>query len=214
MKKSNNGFTLIELSIVVAISMMAIMWGLWSKVQISREQLAISQADALRTLANSVDTWTVNNFESLVNNTAIPGFANIYAPTVAELVAAGALTNNFSANNLFGTGYQIALSRVPAGCTPPACDVSFLINLTGAINDYHSGLIDGPVLGAATNRIGANAGFSTNLAPGTITGSNNGWSAVNPVLNAGNPVAVYSLSVVDTDLPVLRNSCAATVPCL
>ena len=115
------GFTLIELSIVMTIVMIATAWGLWAKVNAVREENAQVQGDAMVTLANSVGTYETNFYNELVNNTAIPGFANIYAPTIPELITAGLLHNNFSTNNFYGSGYNIALSRVPTGCTPPAC---------------------------------------------------------------------------------------------
>ena len=183
------GFTLIELSIVMIIMMMATAWGLWAKVNAVREENAQVQGDAMVTLANSVGTYETTYYTELVNNTAIPGFADIYAPTIPELIAAGLLHNNFSTSNFYGSNYNIALSRVPAGCVPPLCDVSFLVNLTGPITDYRTGLVDGPTLGAAVRRMGADGGFSNRVAAGTINGASGSWSAPNPVVNgSGQPV--------------------------
>ena len=89
------GFTLIELSIVMTIVMIATAWGLWAKVNAVREENAQVQGDAMVTLANSVGTYETNFYNELVNNTAIPGFANIYAPTIPELITAGLLAMAF-----------------------------------------------------------------------------------------------------------------------
>lgn len=189
MKKKSRGFTLIELSFVLLISMMAIAWGMWAKVNSVRQSNADVQGDALKTLSNSVGTYMTNNYNNLVNGTVIAGFANAYAPTIPELIAAGLLSNNFSTNNFYGGSYGIQVNKFPVGCVSPNCDLVSLSYLTNAIIDYRTGLIDGGTLGEAANRIGGDGGWSTRIAPATISGTVGGWSAANPVTAAGQPVA-------------------------
>lgn len=181
----NRGFTLLEVLFALVISIMGISFALWSKVNEVRTENAKAQGDALVTLSNSVATYMTNNFQSLVNSTAITGVASIYAPTIPELITAGLLSNNFSVNNFYGTGYAVAISKVPAACVVPACDLSSLVNLTGGIIDYRTGLVDGPTLGQAIARMGGNGGFSDRATPATIKGSSGSWSIANPVIVAG-----------------------------
>src|SRR5260363_380916 len=71
---------------------------------------------------------------------SIPGVAEIYAPTIAELQATGDLDQGFQPVSLLnGLPYVVALSRTPAGCTPPACDISGLVYIRGAITDPSTG---------------------------------------------------------------------------
>lgn len=184
-RKYVRGFTLLEVSLAIAISMMALTWALWSKVNELRQEKARVQGDSLVTLSNSVGTYLTNNYNFLVKNAPIAGYANIYAPTIPELIAGGLLTNNFSKDNFYGSAYAIKVSTVPAGCIAPNCDIESLVYLTGPAKDYRNNLIDGPTLGAAATRIGSNGGFSDATTPGTIKGIGSGWSVPNPVGVAG-----------------------------
>ncbi len=186
---SQLGFTLLEISIALTISMILIVAGVWAKVNALREERAQIQGDAMVTLSNSVSTYMTNNYTALVNSTAIGGFAVPTTPTIAELITAGLLSNNFNPTNIYSSGYQIAISRVPTGCVAPACDLVSLINLSGPIIDYRTGRVDGPSLGAAANRIGANGGWSNLVNAALISGQDGTWNATNPVVVAGVPVA-------------------------
>lgn len=50
-------------------------------------------------------------------------------PTVAQPCDTGLLPAKFNAFNLYGGGYAVKISQVPAGCTPPDCDLASITRL-------------------------------------------------------------------------------------
>ena len=175
------GFTLVEVGIAITISTLIAVMALWSDMTKLRNAKASSQGTQLATASNAVATYITTYYSELVNNQAIPGFTNIYAPTIAELKTAQiVLPANFSATNVYGGGYTITISRSPSGCTPPACDITSLTNLTGPITNPMTGRPDGSSLGTAAALLGADGGFSTLAVPGSITGGGGAWTVPNP----------------------------------
>ena len=167
---------------------------LWPKVVQFRLDKAQSQSVQLNTLNNIVATFDTKNYGNLVAGTAIVGVANPYAPTIAELRNWG-LPSNFSAVNAYGgtpNGYGVVISKLPAACTPPNCDLSALVYLTTPILNPMTGRMDGAALGRAVEALGADAGFSTQQNPGTITGVNGAWTAPNPLGNVAGILAMRS----------------------
>lgn len=184
------GFTLVELMITVAISTMLLAAGVWIKNELYQIDKATSQGTHLATLTNSVGTYATVYHNNLVNNTAIAGYTNIYAPTIAELRTAGYVPANFNATSDYGFAYSIAVARYPTGCTAPNCDITILVCVNGSITDPRSGLVDGPALGSAAQKAGQDAGYSTPSVPGTITGLAAAWTTANP---AGNVPGVLCM---------------------
>lgn len=190
-RRAQRGFTLLEVGIAIAISMMAATAFLWVQTMNLRVSKANAQGTQLTTLSNAVATYMTTYYSQLVNNQAIAGFANIYAPTVAELKTAQiVLPPNFSATNLYGGGYAVTISKTPGGCVSPNCDISSITNLTNAITNPLTGRVDGAALGNAMSVIGADGGFSTNAVPGSITGQGGAWTATNP---AGSVAGILAM---------------------
>lgn len=194
-RSSQSGFTLIELAIVIAVSILLTAAMLWPKVVQLRQQKATMQGTQLATLNNIVATFQTKNYGNLVAGTSVAGVANAYAPTIAELQNWG-LPANFSATNMYGGGYAVAISKIPAGCTAPNCDLKALVYLTKPILNPLTGNVDGGALGDAVQAMQTNAtpdaGWSTTGTPGTITGQGGQWSEPNPLGNIAGILAMRS----------------------
>lgn len=162
---------------------------LWPMMVEARSTRATAQGVQLQTLGNTVSTYSTKYVGPLVNGTAIPGVANPYAPTIPELQALGLLNTNFSTTNQYNGGYGVRISKLPAGCVAPNCDIENLVYLTNAIINPANGRLDEAALGQAAQVMQADGGYSDSATPGSITGPSGAWSVSNPVTSAGNPVA-------------------------
>jgi Tfp pilus assembly protein PilV len=187
--KVAGGFSLLEVSIAVVLAGMVTAAGLWFEAQKMRTQLADSQAEVLVTLNNAVNAFEANSYSSLANGTSIPGVANPYAPSIAELTSLGLLTNGFSTRNLYGGGYQISLAKTPTGCVGTACNISGYTAMTSPITGGN-GREDDAAAGEALLQAGGDAGISTMGFPGTINGTGGAWSMPNPMGNVGGILAL------------------------
>lgn len=180
------GFTLLELSIVLAVMIGVASYKLWADARAMVSELAITQADDLAAISNAVGNYQTQYFDKLISGTAITGFPAPLSPTVAQLQAGGFLSN-VSANNLYGGGYRVVIQTVAVVGPPAGTDLKALTCLTTPI--LSNGRVDRPSLGTAVSRAGGNAGFSIETTPATINGSEGAWSATNPITVAGAPQA-------------------------
>lgn len=193
MKKYRQGGAafLLELSIVLIISSLAMA----AELKQQRDQMIDArykaQGDLMVTLNGGVNTYVANNYAALVNGNAVSGYANPYAPTIAELVAQGLLPTGFSGTSMLGPAYAVTVSRVPSGCTPPACDISALTYINGSITDPSTGRVDVAGLGTAALEMGGDAGYSDSISPTTILGIGGAFSLPNPV--SGTPAGVLAI---------------------
>ena len=162
---------------------------LWPMMAEARSTRATAQGVQLQTLGNSVSTYSTQFYGPLVNGTAISGVVNPYAPTVAELQSLGLLNTSFSTTNQYNGGYGVRISKVPASCVAPSCDIENLVYLTNPITNPANGRLDGAALGQAAQVMQADGGFSDSSTPGNITGPSGAWSVTNPVTLSGIPVA-------------------------
>lgn len=174
------GFTLIEIAIAATLAAIAVAVGLYFQAQEMSYSVARAQADQLKVLNNSLGTYETVYFTNLVNNTAIPGVANIYAPTVTELKNIGVLDNSFSPNSYYSGTYNTSLRLAPTGCTAGTCDIFGLTYLTTPILG-RDGKVDNGAVGEAMLRAGGDAGYSNDLNPGTLSGGSGSWSTPNPL---------------------------------
>lgn len=189
-RRHSRGFTLLELMIAMAISIIAL--GGWMfKTQVEmRERLGSGQGDVLVRIQGALSTYMVNNYAALVNGTAVTGVATAMAPTVAELQTIGLLDGAVSSTNLYGGNYGIQVSKVPAACTPPNCNLYGLVWLTNAINNPVTGTVDGVALGAAIIKAGGDAAYSLPGSGSTLTGLGGSWTDTNP---AGNVPGILAM---------------------
>lgn len=178
--KQRGFFMLTQLAIVTMIAMIAMSGQLWMKRQHMLASLREAQGTVLRNIGHGYNQYMVNHYNALLNEIPIAGVANSYAPTIAELQAIGDLDQHFQATSLFrGLTYEATILRVPAGCRPPACNISGLVYINGPITDPSTGQIQ--PLGDALEKLGGDGAFSDSISPGTLYGPNGGWSAPNPM---------------------------------
>ncbi len=178
--RQRGAIMLIELAIVTAFTMAAVSGQLWIKRQQMLASVRAAQGTVLRNIGHGYNQYIVNHYSALLNQHPIKGVANSYAPTIAELQAIGDVDQHFQATSLLGgLPYAATISRVPEGCRPPACNISGLVYINGAITDPATG--HAQPLGEALEKLGGDGAYSDSLTPGTLYGPNAGWSAPNPI---------------------------------
>ncbi|HDR9068285.1 TPA: shufflon system plasmid conjugative transfer pilus tip adhesin PilV [Burkholderia vietnamiensis] len=182
-------YDLVSLGIGATIVVAFATVGLWEKRQEMLSEQMSAQGGILLDIGNLVNgKYLALYYSNLVNGTAIPGVANEYAPTMAELKAINVIPAGFSTTSAYGFPYQVSLSKVPAGCIAPACDIAGNVYIGGAITDPSTGKPLTLADGAAA--IGGDGGYSDTITPGTLTGMNGSWTDTNPVGNVAGVLAM------------------------
>ncbi|WP_157721074.1 hypothetical protein [Burkholderia ubonensis] len=173
-------YDLLSIGIGATIAIAGATVGLWQKRQDMLAEQMAAQGDIVRDIGNSINGQYLSKYYSnLVNGTGVPGVANAYAPTMAELQAINVLPAGLATTSAYGTPYVVSLAKIPAACVAPNCDVGGVVYIAGAITDPSTG---NPMpLGDGAGSIGGDGGYSDLASPGTITGMNGGWSLANPM---------------------------------
>lgn len=127
-----------------------------------------------------------NNSLALQRNQSIPGVAQIYAPTIAELQALGYLIGNVNPVPANGGAYVTQVVLLPAGCVTTSCHIATRVWMTNPVIDVLTNKPDIKRLGALVSAVGGNGGFSDPQTPAVIRGS--GWTLPNPV--SGTPAGI------------------------
>lgn len=189
-KKLSRGFSLIEMSIVLIIM------GLIVSSQVLTLKAEASKAtgqilgDEAVVITGAVQTLIGQNFEAMTTGAAVAGYANPMAPTLAELRADGVLAAGVKDVNSLGTGWNILITKQPAACVPPACDLAAIITTSAPVTNS-SGVVDYAILGAAAKKAGGDAGYSDNITPTLLSGINAAWTVANPV--ALTPAGIFGM---------------------
>lgn len=173
-------YDLMSIGIGATIAIAFATVGLWEKRQEMLSEQMAAQGGVLLDIGNLINgKYLAIYYSNLVNGTAVPGVANEYAPTMAELQAINVIPAGFSTTSAYGFPYQVLLAKVPAGCVAPACDIAGNVYIGGAITDPSTGKPLTLAVGAAA--IGGDGGYSDTVTPGTLTGMNGSWTDTNPV---------------------------------
>lgn len=188
--QKQRGAYAVEVAIALIISMIGSVVYWQGKADDNRAKDLTSAGQQLVQLNNAVQTYLSQGYSKILNNQPITkpaggSVANVLAPTLQDLKDLGFLTPTFSATPIYGGGYQISLSKVPAGCTVPNCDVQSVVNFSQPI--YKSGTTSPDEAGAGliVQQIGANGGRTSSATPAVITGLGAGWTMPSPVSQAG-----------------------------
>lgn len=182
-KSIQRGFTLAEMSIVLAIIAVLAIGGAKLAADTAKNAKATTIAAHLQTVTGGVNTYISSNFSQLVAGQPIMGFANPFAPTVNELKAAGYLGMNVQPVNIANTTWMTSIWRNPSTCTPPACDLNaivysntgFVRQSDGRPDTYLAALVAGNVT------TGGMGGTSLDSSPTIISSQGGALTAPNPV---------------------------------
>lgn len=132
--KRQAGFTLIELAVVAVLSAVLMAFVAKAMVEYMQEGLAESTGSYLVALKSAMEDYTSNNVTEITNNTAVVGFANPLAPTLAELKTAGHLTNAFPTQTPFHQTIALLVTR-SAACPNPGCLITSYATTNSAVNE-------------------------------------------------------------------------------
>lgn len=182
-RKGQGGFTIVEMLITSTLLAIGLSAGLWAARQEALADAFSAQGQTLKAIGNAAGNEYILRYYNELQKAApsIPGVADPYQPTMTELKALGLPIQNFADTGWTNLPYRFRFQRVPAGCTPPACDVNGLVYLAGALTDPATGGVYGRGLGEAITAIGGDGGFSDDLSPGTISGFGGQWNQTNPM---------------------------------
>lgn len=189
---------MIEVLIMIAVTGSLLV--VWNRVQVARQ---MDETDTAVAAHGQLIQAGVNKFINDYRQTflasatpTIPGFASPLAPTLLELQANPAgnpyIPSGYNVANQLGMTYTVALSLLPAGCTPGVncTDVTGLVSSTQALIDPTTNLPDGGRVGGLANKIGLD-GASSKVGAGTVlTGPAGTWPQANPRGNVAGILAI------------------------
>lgn len=149
------------------------------------------QGDILNLIKDAVNNYAMENYPALQSNlpvtkagtTLAPGSSSgqSFAPSIANLVAMDYLPAGTSAGaQLNGGSYRVALSRLPAGCTGPTCNISGMVYIDQPIRQPGTPNIAGIQVGALIDKVGGDVLVALPGTAGNLTGIN-GAAMVNPL---------------------------------
>lgn len=134
---------------------------------------------ALANVNRAVGTYTILYYKQLLEGQTIPNVANPTQPTVQELGTLGLLNAEFNPTPPLGGAYAILISREPAGCVAPNCNLTSRAWYTRPITNPETGNADIEKLAAAAQALQGDGGWSAPDEPGLVRGTG-GWSRPNP----------------------------------
>ena len=188
---------------VVAIILVAITQ---QRVRAANELAGRSLGATLNELGRAVELYRTTHLATLTGAlpVTVAGFADPYAPTTAELQAAGFLA---PAVNMPAADYTIALTRSPVGCVAPADDPCTVWSRSSLVAPVLNpdGTVPADRLNALVARItSSNASFSGPPNPATITGGDGTWVIANPDPAARSGIVVLVNGLGGAGEPWLR----------
>lgn len=132
---------MIQLAVVAIVSVVLAAFAAKAMMDEFQEGLADATGSYFFALKSSLEDFASQNVTELTNNTAVAGYANPLAPTLAELKAAGHVTSSFPISTPFKQSITFVVTR-SAACPNAGCLISSYvnsvtpINLPGANNAY------------------------------------------------------------------------------
>lgn len=142
-------------------------------IRTTNENAGVAIGTVLGQLNKAMGTYTVYNYKKLVDGTLS------LTPTITDLQTAGLLNANFPVTPPIGGAYAMEISREPAGCVAPNCNLTSRVWLTHPLWNSENNRPDLAKLAAAAAAIDGDGGWSDTISPGTVRGTS-GWSRPNP----------------------------------
>jgi prepilin-type N-terminal cleavage/methylation domain-containing protein len=191
-RRRSRGFTLIELTVALAIStILAVVYESWKSVETAETAATQTTAQYLLTVRGALAQYQQDYFTNLSNGTAITGYANSLAPTIAELKADSLrLPSGLPSKTPGGQSALIQITRTGT-CPGTTCQINGLVYLNGAFTIPRTGTTTRMDLAIQTlEAMNGAGGVSTLSTPGTISGG--AGSATNPVGSVAGVVGAFT----------------------
>lgn len=200
------GFGLVETSLALLL-ILAISIRMFSQqLEDARDLAVINTGKSVVTISNGINAVLGEFYADFVNST--PGtpiqitlsngakvdIVDPSKPTINELKQLGYFPPNISniANN--GGNYAILISKVPAACVTPACNLEAIVCIDRPIRKAgNTGAIDTPRLGLAVKNMGSDAGGSTQETPNVISGLAGAWTVPNNIVSPANQAGILCM---------------------
>jgi len=181
-KKVSKGFTLVETSFVLAVSVVI---GFMAFSQMLKQQ-EVNKAEyaglQIKQIGEAANAYISNHYDTLSILSSSSGTSldvgsrncdvatNTCIITISTLINEGLLPQTFSGKNVYGQGYNIVLKR---SGTAPYYKVNGLLTTNSSLSI--SGNIRYDLLGQAMQKAGINSGMTLNSSS-KLSGFNGSWS--------------------------------------
>lgn len=197
--------SLLEMMIVLLGAAVLTMQGIKEDVAHKRVALLQNEGQNQASINAALGDYITNNVGSLIP----PGFSQtsstaLTAPTLAQLSAQSNTKVTYKTGPFWGGAYQISLSVVPANCSASAGDCHIASLLYPSKPLLLAGKSDVAGAGVIASSGGSQFGYSTNQAPGTISGLNGQWTTPNPNGNVAASIVAINGFGNDANSPYYR----------
>jgi len=129
--KRAEGFALLELIIAMALASLLALWGGSFWMQQAEDAAAQSSGVWLLTLKKAVDQMLVRQADVLVGivqaESSGTGYRDIWRPTIAELIAAGHLSQGFPGKPALGYEASVRVFTPEGACLTRGCKIEALV---------------------------------------------------------------------------------------
>ncbi|CAE6962188.1 hypothetical protein [Paraburkholderia domus] len=197
--------SLLEMMIVLLCAAVLTMQGIKEDVAHKRVALLQNEGQNQASINAGLGDYITNNVGSWIP----PGFSQtsstaLTAPTLAQLSAQSNTKVTYKTGPFWGGAYQISLSVVPANCSASAGDCHIASLLYPSKPLMLAGKPDVAGAGVIASAGGSQFGYSTNQAPGTISGLNGQWTTPNPNGNVAASIVAINGFGNDANSPYYR----------
>ncbi|MDR5826011.1 hypothetical protein [Caballeronia sp. LZ043] len=197
--------SILEMMIVLIGAALLTVQGIKEDVAAKRQNLLQIEGQSIATINAALGSYITDNYGTLIpagfsQTTSTP----IAAPTLAQLSAQSNNHVSFKNGPFWGGTYQIGLAVVPDNCSTAAGTCHLASQIYPSLPLLKAGTADIAGAGILSAAGGAMFGYSTNRAPGTITGNQGRWSLPNPVGNRAGMVLAINGFGADGNSPYYR----------
>jgi len=161
------GFALLELAVALLIATLAAVFAADRLAQDARDAMAEGHAAWMTSLRQATQRYVERHAAMLAEEgeaVRLDGFADAFAPTLAELKTAGLLSPGFPAQGARGLGGRVLLTR-GADCPSPSCRIEALVYSDGPLGRAAS---SGPDPSMVAHWLGASMGRGGAVMPGRM----------------------------------------------
>lgn len=179
----NSGFGMVAVVVMLAILALIMMMLAKDRKQAVSGRWNKATSEAFREVDPYVAAYVGKHFRALVDGVDVATAANDLQPTLTELANDAGLPMT-SARLPAGNTLSIAIEKMPAGCTPPDCDLRWRIQTSQPVR----GLEDRSGIGSAieiAKSLDGRGAVSLPESPSLLTAVDNNWSLSNPAGQAG-----------------------------